>query len=167
MCFVGFALNITLCIQDIQLFYSWITILLQRLITNRVHVLEYLYSVQASFFSLCHLCSFSGVTTRSLIHPPLSLITTIKLCNCFKVSIGLMVKSLPSFLPLWQLSKGGHLYLCCDWVYCVINNFTMLKVIFNGPPEWRSGLRLLWRAGRMHADKFARCTVFPPTHWWG
>ena len=38
-----------------------------------------------------------------LIHPQFSPITAIKLCNCFKVTIGLMVKSLRSVLPLWQL----------------------------------------------------------------
>ena len=40
-----------------------------------------------------------------LIHPQFSAITAIKLCNCFKVIIGITVKSLSSFLPLWQLSN--------------------------------------------------------------
>jgi hypothetical protein len=31
------------------------------------------------------------------------LITAVKLCNCFKVTIGLMMKYLSGFLPLWQL----------------------------------------------------------------
>ena len=35
-----------------------------------------------------------------LIHPQFSSITAIKLGNCFKVPIGLMVKSLGGFLPL-------------------------------------------------------------------
>ena len=39
-----------------------------------------------------------------LIHPQFSPITAIKLCNCFKVTIGIMVKSLSGFLPLRQLS---------------------------------------------------------------
>uniref|UniRef100_A0A8C7RUT3 Neuregulin C-terminal domain-containing protein n=1 Tax=Oncorhynchus mykiss TaxID=8022 RepID=A0A8C7RUT3_ONCMY len=34
-----------------------------------------------------------------LIHPQFSPITAIKLCNCFKVTTGLMVKSLRDFLP--------------------------------------------------------------------
>jgi hypothetical protein len=52
-----------------------------------------------------------------LIHPQFSPITGIKLCNCFKVTIGFMVKSLRGFLPLQQLSWEGHLYLFSDWVY--------------------------------------------------
>ena len=44
-----------------------------------------------------------------LIHPQFFAITAIKLCNCFKVTIGLMVKSLSGFLPLWQLSWEGRL----------------------------------------------------------
>ena len=39
-----------------------------------------------------------------LIHPQFSPITAIKLCNRFKVTIGLMVKFLSGFLPLRQLS---------------------------------------------------------------
>ena len=39
-----------------------------------------------------------------LIHPQLSPIKAIKLCNCFKVIVDLMVKSLSGFLPLRQLS---------------------------------------------------------------
>ena len=39
-----------------------------------------------------------------LIHAQFSPITAIKLCNCFKVTMDLMVKSLGSFLPLQQLS---------------------------------------------------------------
>jgi hypothetical protein len=42
--------------------------------------------------------------TVLLIHPQCSPITAIKLSNCFKVTIVLMVKSLSSFLPLQQLS---------------------------------------------------------------
>ena len=38
-----------------------------------------------------------------LIHPQLSPLTAIKLSNRFKVTIGLMVKSLSGFLPLRQL----------------------------------------------------------------
>ena len=53
-----------------------------------MHVLEYLYSVQASFFSLCQLGYYCGVTKMLLIHPQFSPITAIKLCNCFKVTIG-------------------------------------------------------------------------------
>jgi hypothetical protein len=52
-----------------------------------------------------------------LIHPQFSPITDIKLCNCIKVTIGLMVKSLSGFLPLRQLSEEGRNYLCSDWVY--------------------------------------------------
>ena len=48
-----------------------------------------------------------------LIQPQFSHITSIKLCNCCKVTIYLMVKSLSGFLPFWQ----GRLYLCSDWVY--------------------------------------------------
>ena len=39
-----------------------------------------------------------------LMHPLFYHITAIKRCNCFKVTIGLMVKSLSGFLPLQQLS---------------------------------------------------------------
>ena len=39
-----------------------------------------------------------------LIHPQFSPITAIKLCNSFKVTTGVMIKSLNRFLPLWQLS---------------------------------------------------------------
>ena len=39
-----------------------------------------------------------------LIHPQFSPVTAIKRCNWFKVTIGLMVKSLSGFLPLRQLS---------------------------------------------------------------
>ena len=39
-----------------------------------------------------------------LIDPQFSPITAIKLCNCFKVTIGLIVKFLSGFLPLQQLS---------------------------------------------------------------
>ena len=74
-----------------------------------MHVLEYFYSVQASF-SLYQLGYYCGVTTM-LIHPQFSPITTIKLWNYFKVTIGLMVNSLSSFLPLRQLSSECHLYL--------------------------------------------------------
>ena len=64
-----------------------------------------------------------------VIHPQFSPITAIKLSNCFKVTIGLMVKSLSGFLPLRQLSQEGRLYLCSDWVYWytiqnLINSFT-------------------------------------------
>jgi hypothetical protein len=52
-----------------------------------------------------------------LIHPQFSPITATKLCNCFKITTGLMVKSLSGFLPLRQLSWEGRLYLCSDWVY--------------------------------------------------
>ena len=51
-----------------------------------------------------------------LIHPQFSPITA----HCtlsFKVTIGLMVKSLSSLLPLRQLSWEGRMYLCSDWVY--------------------------------------------------
>jgi hypothetical protein len=34
---------------------TFLALLLQCLVGNRLHVLEYLYSVQASFFSLCQL----------------------------------------------------------------------------------------------------------------
>ena len=72
-----------------------------------MHVFKYFYSVQASFFysvqaSRLVLCSNYNVTTMLLIHP--QLITAIKLCNGFKVTIGLMVKSLSGILPLQQLS---------------------------------------------------------------
>ena len=75
-------------------------------------------------------------STMLLIHPQFSPITAIKLCNCFKVTIDLVVKSLSGFLLLWQLSEKGRLYLCSGWVYwytiqSVINNFTLLKWIFN------------------------------------
>jgi hypothetical protein len=50
-------------------------------------ILEYFYSLQA--FSLFKLDSFFGVTTM-LIHPQLSPITAIKLCDCFKVTIDVM-----------------------------------------------------------------------------
>ena len=71
-----------------------------------------------------------------LIHPQFSPITAIKLCNCFKVPIGIIVTSLSGFLPLLLLSLEGHLYLCIDWVYwCTIqsifNNFNKIKGIFN------------------------------------
>ena len=39
-----------------------------------------------------------------LNQPQFSPITAIQLCNSFKVTIGLMVKSLSGFLPLRQLS---------------------------------------------------------------
>ena len=52
-----------------------------------------------------------------LINSQFSTITAIKLCNCFKVTIGLMVKTLSSFLPLQHLSWEGRLYLCSDWMY--------------------------------------------------
>ena len=39
-----------------------------------------------------------------LIHPQFSPITAIKLFNCFKVTLGLLVKSLSGFLPLRQRS---------------------------------------------------------------
>ena len=39
-----------------------------------------------------------------LIHPQFSPLTAIKLYNCSKVTIGLMVESLSGFLPLRQLS---------------------------------------------------------------
>jgi hypothetical protein len=42
-----------------------------------------------------------------LIHPLFSPITAI-------------VKSLSGFLPLWQLSLEGNLYICCDWEYAQI-----------------------------------------------
>ena len=51
-----------------------------------------------------------------LIQPQLSPITAIKLCNCFKVTVGLMVKSLSGCFPLRQLCLEGHLYHCSDWV---------------------------------------------------
>jgi hypothetical protein len=38
------------------------------------------------------------------IYPQFPPITEIKLCDCFKVTIGLMVKFLSGFLPLRQLS---------------------------------------------------------------
>jgi hypothetical protein len=69
-----------------------------------MHVLEYFCSVQASFFSLSQLGYYFEITTILLIHPQFSPITVVELCNCFKVTIGLMVKSMSGFLPLWQLS---------------------------------------------------------------
>jgi hypothetical protein len=42
---------------------SFFAVLLQCLIENRIHVLEYLYSVQNSFFSLCYL-GRGGKTTQ-------------------------------------------------------------------------------------------------------
>ena len=44
-----------------------------------------------------------------LIPPQFTRITAIKLCNCFKVTIDIMVKSLCGFLPLCQLSLEGRL----------------------------------------------------------
>ena len=52
-----------------------------------------------------------------LIHPQFSPITAIQLCNCSKVTIGLIVKYMSGFFPLQQLSYEGLLYLCGDWVY--------------------------------------------------
>jgi hypothetical protein len=46
-----------------------------------------------------------------LINNQFSPITAIKLCNCFKVTIDLMVKS----LPLRQLSSEGRMYRCSTW----------------------------------------------------
>ena len=51
----------------------------------------------------CNLSWYCGVTTMKLIHSHCSPITAIKLCNCFKVTNRLMVKSLSPFLPLnWE-----------------------------------------------------------------
>ena len=52
-----------------------------------------------------------------LIHPQFSPITAIKLCNYFKVTIGLRVKSLSVFLPLRQVSKDACIFVltgCID-----------------------------------------------------
>ena len=72
----------------------------------------------------------------NVVDPSSSFLSQPLNSNCFKVNIGLMVKSLSGFLPLRQLSSGGSLYLCSDWVFwytiqSVFNNFTMLKGIFN------------------------------------
>jgi hypothetical protein len=56
-----------------------------------MHVLEYLYSAQASFFSLCQLGWYYGVPTMLLIHPQISPAKAIKLC---KVAIGLQLQQL-------------------------------------------------------------------------
>ena len=89
MCCVGFAPNIALRIQDIR--YISLPNILQFYFSARTDVFEFVYSAQASFFSLCHLGVYCGVTQMLLIHPQFSLITAIKLCNCFKFTIGLMV----------------------------------------------------------------------------
>ena len=118
MCCIGFAPNITLCIQDKSE-------LLRKMVCSTTlvpcckHVFEYFYSVQASFFSLCQLSYYCGVTTMLLIHLQFSPITAIKLCKCLKITISLMVKSLRGFLPLRQLSQEGCLYICSDLVYCI------------------------------------------------
>ena len=39
-----------------------------------------------------------------LLYPQFSPITAIKLCNCFKVTMGLLVEYLNGFLPLQHLS---------------------------------------------------------------
>lgn len=44
-----------------------------------------------------------------LIRPPFSPITAIELCCCFKITNGLMVTSLISFIPVLQLSSKGSL----------------------------------------------------------
>ena len=46
-----------------------------------------------------------------LIHLQFSPITAIELCSCFKMTNGLMVTSLISFLTVLQLSSEGQLYL--------------------------------------------------------
>ena len=73
--------------HKVHLFANFVDVLLYCLIVNRMHVLEYF-----------------GVTTMLLIRPQFSPITAIQLWKCFKVTIGLMVKSLSVFLPLWQVS---------------------------------------------------------------
>ena len=55
---------------------------------------------------------YCGLGTMLLIHRQLFPITAIKLYNYFKVTIGVMVKSLSGFFPLRQLSQEGHLYRC-------------------------------------------------------
>jgi hypothetical protein len=62
-----------------------------------------------------------------LIHHQVS-IAAIKNSICFKVTIGLMVKSLRGFLPLWKLSYEGHLYLCSDWVQWLAKVVTPLGI---------------------------------------
>jgi hypothetical protein len=100
-----------------------------------------------------------------LIHPQFS-ITSIKLCNCFTVTMGLMVKLLSSFCPLRQLSSEGSLYICSDWVYCytiqsVINNITMLKGIFNVFYPSTNRFPSLWGIGKPPWSLWLKFTTRP------
>ena len=45
-----------------------------------------------------------------LTHLQFPPITAIELCDCFKISNGLMVTSLSSFLPVLQLSSEDGMY---------------------------------------------------------
>ena len=51
-----------------------------------------------------------------LILPQFSPVTSIKLCNCFKVNIGL-TGEIPERFPSSPATELGRLYLCSDWVY--------------------------------------------------
>ena len=59
--------------QNIYCFGTFFSVLLQCLVSNRKHVSECFYSVQASFYSIRHLYYYCGVTTMMLIHPQLVL----------------------------------------------------------------------------------------------
>ena len=101
MCCVGFAPNITLCIQGIK--FISLPHLLQFYFSALLHTActfcNIFYSVQVSFFSVCHLGYYCGVATMLLIHPQFSPITAIKLCNCFKVTINWSHGEIPERFP--------------------------------------------------------------------
>jgi hypothetical protein len=55
-------------------------------------------------------------------------ITASKLCNRFKISIGLMVKSLSGFLPLWQLTEGALIHHPKEYSVSAFYIFTYLPI---------------------------------------
>jgi hypothetical protein len=64
-----------------------------------------------------------------LIHPKYSPITGIKLCSCFKVTIGLMAKSLSGFLPFRQVRKDACIFAvsgCIATVHHPKCNYTVI-----------------------------------------
>ena len=105
ICCVGFAPTITLCIQDIT-FISlphFFAVLLKCLVANRMHDLEYFYSVQASFFSL----SFRLVlwSKYNVIDPSCFFLSQPFNSNCFKVTID---GEIPEWFPSSLATELGR-----------------------------------------------------------